>query len=176
MKVLHSLLKYTSTGVNYTLTHTYTQQRQGQRQTEHIMNMAVKLDAQHPFLLCLMAAGSGCSCISPANFATISCEHNYVADTKVLPANRLTHTHTRTGSSESQFAAAVCVWHSLMTHTSCCTSIAAAARSRLQLTLQQRRLHIFLVIKITLKLHSQPGRQAGRPGPDFAFEARQQTC
>lgn len=92
----------------------------------------------------------------------------------MLPANRRTHkTHTDklAGSSSSVCSCCcsccscfVCVWHTLMTHTSCCTRVATLADAA---TTTIRGcccyccwLHIFLVIKITLKQQAEAGEGA----------------
>lgn len=121
-------------------------------------------------------ATRGCFCCAPAKFATVSCAHNYVAAQKCcLPTGAHTkHTLTNWLAAAHQCCSccccccscSVCVWHTLMTHTSCCTRVATLADAA---TTTSRGcchccyccwLHIFLVIKITLKQQAEAGEGA----------------
>lgn len=120
-------------------------------------------------------ATRGCFCCAPAKFATVSCAHNYVAAQKCcLPTGAHTkHTDKLAGSSSSVCSCccsccscSVCVWHTLMTHTSCCTRVATLADAATTTSRGCCRrcyccwLHIFLVIKITLKQQAEAGEGA----------------
>jgi len=142
LKVFARLAKSASTSVCYT-TH-----------TRHIINLSCQRRTTS-------IVYNGCRlAFSPAKFANISCAHNYVALQKCcLPTgahNTQIHTHTHTHTHSIRLAFVVAATSVSGTHW---WRIRHVVRTRSRdfgwccnnATTPRRLMHIFLVIKITLK-------------------------